>query len=96
MSEEDQKFFPCNIFTFDLNGFLGEYGLGLRTYIANEPLDNLDAGFKRLARLRAAYYAVSFLHYIAKGYFIYLLLHMTGLTYFINIICDNVLTLFNI
>ncbi|KAJ8919910.1 hypothetical protein NQ315_006439 [Exocentrus adspersus] len=50
MSDEDRRIFFCDMKDVDWDEYLELYVLGLRQYLAKDPLDTLEAGQKKLRR----------------------------------------------
>lgn len=94
MSKEDKIFFQCDVTKFSLLDYAYTYMVGLKTYIAKEPLDNYDAAKKKYFLLTIAYYAVWTLNYSLLTCLIYLILHLTGSSYYLKIIFNNLFALF--
>lgn len=93
MCEGDKAFFPCDVFKFNLLEFSYTYILGLRTYVAKEPLDNYDEAKRRFLMLRVIYFVAMIFYYSFVGCIVYLCLHITGFTSYFNIVYDNLFPL---
>ncbi len=93
MSEEDEKFFRCNVFKFDILEYCYSYMMGIRIYLGNDPLETMEFAKRRFMMLRIVYYPVLTFYYAWMGCMLYLFLHLTGVTYYLKLICDVMLKL---
>ncbi len=84
MSAYDQEFFPCDVNRYDFKEFSYKYLWGLRTYIAKEPIDNVDAAKRKLIKLKIAHYSVLVVYYFFVGMFYYYLLKLFGVSNFLR------------
>lgn len=84
MSQHDQEFFPCDVNRYDFKEFSYKYLWGLRTYIAKEPIDNMDAAKRKLVRLKIAHYSVLVVYYFFVGLFYYYLFKLFGVNSFVQ------------
>lgn len=84
MSSYDQEFFPCDVNRYDFKEFSYKYLWGLRTYIAKEPIDNMDAAKRKLIKLKIAHYSVLVVYYFFVGLFYYYFFKLMGLSNFLQ------------
>lgn len=80
MTPHDQEFFPCDVNRYDFKEFSYKYLWGLRTYIAKEPIDNMDAAKRKLIKLKIAHYSVLVVYYFFVGLFYYYISKLIGLS----------------
>ncbi|XP_037036572.1 fatty acyl-CoA reductase wat-like [Bradysia coprophila] len=84
MSEEDQRFFPCDIFKFKTIDYIHSYYLGLRQYLAKESLDNLPYAKRRYRIIMLTSFVTSTFYYSFLGCLLYMFMHVTGVAYYIK------------
>lgn len=84
MSHHDQEFFPCDVKRYDFKEFSYKYLWGLRTYIAKEPINNLEVAKRKLIKLKIAHYSVLVVYYFFVGMFYYFLFKWLGLSNFVQ------------
>ncbi|KAJ6641422.1 Fatty acyl-CoA reductase wat [Pseudolycoriella hygida] len=84
MSPYDQEFFPCDVNRYDFKEYSYKYLWGLRTYIAKEPIDNLEAAKRKLIKLKIAHYSVLVVYYFFVGLFYYYLFQLFGVNTFLR------------
>ncbi|XP_037035184.1 fatty acyl-CoA reductase wat-like isoform X1 [Bradysia coprophila] len=88
MADADQRYFNCDVFKFKTLEYARTYQLGLRTYIVKEPIDaaQIDVAKRRYRILRGIYYITSTFYYGFLGCLLYMLLHLTGVASYIQLI----------
>lgn len=79
MTEDDRKFFPCEVDQIDWKEFLLQNVKGLRMYVMKEKWDNLAQAKKLYQRRRLAHMVILVGYYLTVGYVVYKLLQITGL-----------------
>lgn len=79
MSQEDREYFPIDVDRFNWQKFAPKYAIGLRKYIAKEPMDNLDRAKRKLEKLRIAHYCVLVIYYSLLAIFYFYLFKLCGI-----------------
>ncbi|EAT41108.1 AAEL007220-PA [Aedes aegypti] len=79
MTEEDRKFFPCEIGNIEWKEFLAQNIMGLRMYIMKEKWDNLEQAKKQYYRRSMAHVVILVVWYLLVCYVVYNLLQVAGL-----------------
>lgn len=87
MTPHDRNYFPVDVGRLDWDKFSPKYALGLRMYIAKEPMDNLEQARRKFVKLQAAHYAILVVYYVLMAGFYYLILRQMGVVGF----CRNLL-----
>lgn len=88
MISHDQEFFPCDVQRYDFKEFSYKYLWGLRTYIANEPINNLEAAKRKRIKLKIAHYSVLVVYYLFVGLFYYQICKLFGVNKFLQNVFD--------
>lgn len=79
MSEEDQRYFPCDAKRIDWKDFLAHNVIGLRMYLMKEKWDNLEQARARYRKQWMAHMVLVAIFYAVMGYLLYKLLLAVGL-----------------
>ncbi|XP_062549903.1 fatty acyl-CoA reductase wat-like [Armigeres subalbatus] len=79
MTEDDRKYFFCEIRKIDWKDFLAQNIMGLRMYIMKEKMDNLEQAMKQYKRRCMAHVTILVGWYFLVGFVVYKLLDVAGL-----------------
>ncbi|EDS35447.1 fatty acyl-CoA reductase 1 [Culex quinquefasciatus] len=79
MSEEDQRYFPCDAKRIDWKDFLAHNVIGLRMYLMKEKWDNLEQARARYRKQWMAHMVFLAIFYAVMGYLLYKLFLEAGL-----------------
>lgn len=74
MTPEDQELFFCDVRKLDWDNYMWKYWNGLRCYLMNDPMDNVEEARKKFFKLKLVHYFVTTLFGMGLLYIMFKLL----------------------